>query len=158
MWDKQNFNFQFSWKTFHNYNYNGGGIRRSSHESWLIFFFFSPTSIHLFIICRNLGKKLRNLQVWHCSYHVWPDCCTSYSIFDHLKRSKCYTTAFKIGKSWFNIVPNAFKTPLNDQRLLKLCQSGEISPNLVTLFISLYYYHYSLLFLLNFCSNDLSEN
>ena len=58
----------------------------------------------------------------------------NFSIFGHLQKGKLSYLVLNICQSRFKILPNTKWTLKNCQRLLKFHQSGENSPNLVTLY------------------------
>ena len=58
----------------------------------------------------------------------------NFSIFGHLQKGKLPYLVLNICQSRFKILPNTKWTLKNCQRLLKFHQSGENSPNLVTLY------------------------
>ena len=68
---------------------------------------------------------------------VWPDGKIICSIFGHLRQWRKFVAknTICVYKSRLNILPN--NPSKIAQRLLNCCQSGEISPNLVTLLPSL---------------------
>ena len=61
---------------------------------------------------------------------VWPYGLIILIQFDHLQEKKFALKALARVGSFFQILKEPHK---NCQRILKFCQSGEISPNLVTL-------------------------
>ena len=80
---------------------------------------------------------------------VWPD----YSIIEPLQHRKFAQWHRKFEKSRFNILPNSWETFKYCQRFLKLCQSGEIAPNLNTLVLSVFLHNYNLLYSISIISN-----